>query len=323
MPTPMPVAADSTGLPDITWVTDVRDGLRDYAKYTTDAWTADGVNGIVTFTGAPLTVSKPPINYTIDGAGNFSTSSLLVRDNTAAQNYTVIVSGTPSGTQVLVNHDTGEIQWATAPVAGHAIQLSYQAVRWTVASITTALYAGLRAMFPRVGKTYADTSVQIQVNQWDYTLPNWCQDPRSRITKIEVADPYIPTEPFRPDIISWERVGLTTLHLPSSQRFSPVARLRISGWGPYLALGDLEPQLYHLPIWYALGVLLPKQEAKRIREDTMVPLTQEGGQTPGLLTQTGDYYARRFEQEIERLGRTMGPGYNVPLTTVYQRRRYW
>lgn len=315
MPIPQPVASDSTGLPDSTWVTDVRDALRDYPKYTTETWTADGTNGVVAFTGAPLTVAKPPIN--IPG-GLVANTSLLVRDNSAAQNYTVIISGTPSSTQVLVNHDTGEIQWATAPTTGHIIQLSYQAVRWSDLSILTALYAGLRAIFPASGKTYTDIEIPIQVNVWDYALPIWFQDPRSRLLSIEIADPYIPTEPFKPAPPGIRRVGLTTLHLPWSQSYSPTARLRLSGWGPYLALGDLEPQLYHLPIWYALGTLLPKQEAKRIREDTMVPLTQAGGQAPSLQLQTGDYYQRRFEAALAVLARTPGPGPSLPMSTSYQ-----
>lgn len=221
----------------------------------------------------------------------------------------------------MVNHDTGEIQWATAPTTGNAIQLSYQAVRWTDASINAALYAGLRAMFPRVGKTYTDTSVPIQVNVWDYNLPIWAQDPRARVTKIECRDPNVLTQPWKP-LDNWERVGLTQLHIPQSQRYSPAAYLRISGWGPYLQLGDLEPQLYELPKWYALGVLLPHQETKRIREDTMIPLTQEGGQGPGLLVQTGDYFARRFEQEMDRLARLQGPGMAVAIRTTYQRARH-
>jgi len=311
MPIPSPVAADATGLPDSSWISRVRDSLRDYPKYTVDAWTADGSNGVVSFTGAPLTVTKPPIN----------TGSLQVRDNTAGQNYTVITTGTPSATQVLVNYDTGEIQWATAPTTANAIQISYQAVRWTDDSITAALYAGLRAMFPRVGRTYMDTSIQIQVNVWDYTLPIWAQDPRASVSKIEIADPYIPTQPFVP-MDNWERVGLTQIHIPQSQRYSPVARLRVTGWGPYLSLGDLEPQLYELPKWYALGTILGHQETKRIREDTLVPLAQEGGQGPGLLVQTGDYFMRLFERELDRLQRTMGPGYSRAIRTVYQRMRH-
>lgn len=319
MPIPNPVAADSTGLPDSQWVTDVRDALRDYPKYTTETWTADGTNGVVAFTGAPLTVAKPPIN--IPG-GLVANTSLLVRDNTLPQNYTVITSGVPSSTQVLVNHDTGEIQWATAPITGHVIQLSYQSVRWSDLSILTALYDGLRAIFPASGKTYTDITIPIQVNVWDYTLPLWFQDPRSRLLSIEVQDPYVQIEPWKPAPGGFARVGLNQIHLPWSQRYSPAARIRIQGWGPYLTLGDLEPQLYHLPIWYALGALLPKQEAKRIREDTMVPLTQAGGQAPSLQLQTGDYYQRRFEAALASLRRTQGPMPGLPLVTVYERRRY-
>ncbi len=320
MPTPAPVAADSTGLPDSVWVTKVRDSLRDYPQYTTETWTADGTNGAVSVTSAPLKVAKPPINITGDILSG--TSSLSVRDNTAGTNYAVITSGTPSATQVLVNHDTGEIQWATAPTAAHAIQLSYQYCRWTDQSITNSLYEGLRAMFPRAGKTFTDTTLQIQVDTWDYSLPTPFQDPRSRLLAVEVADPFIPTEPFKPALSGWERVGLTTLHIPWAQRYSPVARLRITGWGPYLTLGDLEPQLHDLPVWYALGSLLPKQETKRIREDTLVPLAGTGGQQPTLHLQTGDYFERRFEQALALLARSPGPSARVPLVSVYQRRRY-
>ena len=173
-------------------------------------------------------------------------------------------------------------------------------------------------MFPRVGKTYTDTSGTIQVNVWDYTLPLWAQDPRSRIFNLEVRDPGISIEPYRQIAGGFHRVDLTTIHIPRAQAYSPVANLRIVGWGPYLTLGDLEPQLYHLPVWYALSVLLPKRESYRLRQDTAVPLTQEGGQQPTLLTQTGEYYHQRFEQELERLSRVMGPGFNTRIRTVYE-----
>jgi hypothetical protein len=317
-PVPTPVAADSTGLPDSRWITTARDYLADYPRKLTETWTADGTNGVFgSVSSAPVSVLYPPVNGTAADS-----NPPLVRDNTTATNYTVIDSGTPTGTQVLFNYNTGEFQFATAPALNDVIQVSYQSCRWTDTSILAALYDGLRAMFPRVGKTYSDTSVQIQVNQWDYTLPTWFADPRSRINAIEIADPYIPTEPFRPAPAGWDRVGLTTLHLPWSQNYSPVARLRIQGWGPYLTLGDLEPQLYDLPLWYALGALLPHREAKRIREDTMAPLAQAGGVQPGIQLQTGDYFQRRFEAALVALSRVPGPSSRIPLVTVFQRRRY-
>ena len=316
-PIPSPVAADSTGLPDSQWIADVRAGLRDYPKKQIETWTADGINGPSGVASVPLGVVYPPIN------GDSTANTPLIRDNTTSTNYVVVDFPTaPATGQVQVNYDTGELTFFAAPALNDVIQYSYQSCRWRDSDILTGLYAGLRAMFPHVGKTYIDTSIQIQVNQWDYTLPSWFNDPRARIFSLEIADPYIPTEPFRPAPPGFKRVGLGQIHLPWSQAYSPVAQLRITGWGPYLRLGDLEPQLYHLPIWYALGTLLPKQEAKRIREDTLVPLAQTGGVQPSLQLQTGDYYARRFEQELERLGRTMGPAPSLPIATVYQTRRY-
>lgn len=320
MPTPLPVAADSTGLPDSAWITHVRNRLRDYPKWTAETWTADGTNGAVTYGSSPLTVAKAPINITGDILTGVS--SLTVRDQSAGQNYGVITSGTPSSSQVLVDHNTGEITWAAAPATGHQILLSYQFCKWTDASILAGLYDGLHAMFPRVGKTYSDISVAIQVNVWDYTLPNWFQDPRARLLRIEVADPYIPTEPFKTALGGVQRIGLTQIHVPWAQRYSPTARLRISGWGPYLTLGDLEPQLFELPSWYALGVLLPNNETKRIREDTAIPLSQSGGVQPGIQLQTGDYFARRFEQAMKILERVPGPMPGLPMASVYQARRH-
>lgn len=311
-PIPTPVAADATGLADGQWVTDVRDALKDYPKQDAMAWSADGVNGVVGANAMPLNIPKAPVN---DG-------SVIVRDNTASVNYTVITSGSPGSGQVLVNLDTGELTFNAPPAANDVIQVSYQFCQWRDASIGNALYAGLRAMFPTVGRTYVDTSIAIQTLQWDYALPEWAQDPRAKVLKVEIEDPFIGIEPFRP-LQNWEMVGIGTIHLPESQRYSPIAHLRVTGWGPYLKLGDLEPQLYHLPIWYALSVLLPKRESYRIRQDTMVPLTQEGGQQPGILTQTGDYYSKRFEIELQRLGRVMGPGWSIPIRSTRDRRFHY
>jgi hypothetical protein len=165
-------------------------------------------------------------------------------------------------------------------------------------------------------------SVQIKVNQWDYQLPSWFNDPRSKIISIEVNDLNIPTEPFKIAPPGEERVGLGILHLPWSQRFGPTAILRIVGWGPYLRLGDLEPQLYSLPVYKALGVLLPKRETKRIREDTIVPASQIGATQPTLHLQTGDYWERRFQASLLNLARLPGPTSRRPWASMRQRNRY-
>lgn len=281
-PIPNPVAADSTGEPDSQWITDVRDALDDFPTPANDTWTADGVGGVFGAGSAPFTLSKGKV---YDGSP--TSTWVSVNDSTAPQAYTVITSGTPTGTQVLLNYDSRTLVFPSAPTTGHAMQFGYYVVKWRDYSISTALYAGLRQMFPSVGRVYQDTSIQVAVDTWDYPLPSWAQSPDAQISMVEVQDPYTTVEPWR-ELHPWRRNGTEQLHVPQAGRYSPAARLRVTGWGPFLTLADLPPDLYHLPIWYALSVLLPKKEAKRIREDTSVPLTQEGGQAPGLQVQTGD-----------------------------------
>jgi hypothetical protein len=317
-PVPVPVQAESTGLADLSWISDVRDALRDYPQFTLFTWTADGTNGVVGAGAAPVRV--PPAIY----ADGTNAGVVNVFDSTGSTTYTPIYSGTPTGTQVLVNQNTGEFTFATAPTNNHVIQFNYQAVKWTDVSILRVLYDGLHAMFPRVGRLYVDTTISIQVNVWDYTLPTWAQTPGAKITRIEVADPYVITEPFRPWAGAMRRIGYTTIHLPQSQRFSPVARLRVEGWGPFITLGDLPLELYELPVLYSLGRLMPKQETFRLREDTMVPMVQEGGQQPGLLTSSGQTFMDEFRAQLEELSRRYGPpGAQIPMVTTYSQRKYW
>lgn len=284
-----------------------------------EQWTADGVNGVSGPGAAPLGVQFPRIN----GSSVAGDNTPLIQDTTGPINYVVVDYPTaPTAGQVQVNYDTGELTFATPPAAGRTINYSYQTCKWRDQSILDALTDGLRAMFPTVGKTYKDVSIKIAVNQWDYQLPSWFNDPRSRLISIEVNDLNQPNEPFKMAPPGEERVGLDQLHLPWAQKYGPTAILRIVGWGPYLRLGDLEPQLYNLPVWAALGVLLPKRETKRIREDSLIPASQIGAVQPTLHMQTGDYWERRFRAALADLARLPGPTSKRPWASMRQRNRY-
>jgi hypothetical protein len=306
-PAPLPVAASETGLADSQWITDLRDQIKDYPQPQKDTITADGTNGIFTATAQPYILSRKPIS---DNAADISVS-------VAGVIQTVLFSGTPAAGQVLVNADTGELTFSAAPAASGLISVAYRQVRWRDQTLGQRLYAGMRQMFPKVGKTHSDITIPIQVNVWDYTLPEFMADPRSKLLNVEVADPFIPTEPFKP-LRNWERINNTTLHLPDSQRWSPAAQLRITVWGPYLRLGDLEPQLYWLPIWYAAGALLAGEEVKRIRSDMAVPLQQEGARPPLTQVQTAAFFMNLFRTELDGLKRT--PTVRRRLVPSYARR---
>lgn len=294
-PSPLPVAASETGLADSQWITDLRDQIRDYPQPQKDTINGDAINGVFSAVAQPFILSKKPISDNL--------ADILI--SLASVPQTVILTGAPAAGQVLVNPDTGELTFSAPPASGALISVAYRQVRWRDQTLGQRLYAGLHQMFTKngVGKTYSDITIPIQVNVWDYTLPEFMADPRAKLLNVEVADPFIPTEPFRP-LRNYERINNTILHLPDSQRWSPAAQLRITVWGPYLRLGDLEPQLYWLPIWYAAGALLAGEEVKRIRSDMATPLQQEGARPPLTQIQTAAFFMNLFRTELEGLKRT-------------------
>lgn len=330
MPTPNRLPSDSTGLPDSQWIADVREALQDFPVPANGSWTADGVGGLFGVASAPLTLDRGPVYDGWNGTNNAISTYVAVEDTTAVTTYTVITSGTPTSSEVLLDVNARTLTFLAAPTTGNVIKTGWYTCKFTNNAILTALYAGLSVMFPSVGKTYVDTSIQIQVNTWDYQLPAWASAPDAIVTAVEVQDPFVAATgvTVQPWIdvgpYGWYRSnGFQSIHIPAAQRWSPAARLRITGWGGYQSLGDLEPDLYHLPIWYALSVLLPKRESFRIRQDTLVPMAGEGAQQPGLQVQTGDYYAKRFDAELRQKTRAYGPPTTSrPIVSTYALRNH-
>ncbi len=98
---------------------------------------------------------------------------------------------------------------------------------------------------------------------------------------------------------------LGTMQIPWSQQVTPGSNVRITYLAPYLTLSDLEPQVQHLPIWYAKGKLLMDKEVLRSRYD-MGPVAQNEQQNPpGTSQNAGIYHMQQFERELDRLARPM------------------
>lgn len=315
-PTPQPQSVASSGVPDSQFITDVRRSLGDQPIWLREQQSGDGTNGVNSAAAVPFRVGRPPIY-------DNTTSNTPLYVTVGGTSQTVISTGTPGTNQVLVNYENGELTFGAAPASGtNNVLWAYQKVKWTDQAILNALMAGLRAMFPKVGKEYVDTSVTIQVVKWDYQVPVWAQSPGSEIYGVEVQPAGISVVPFRPLAApDWDRIGVNTLHIPESQMYPPNSILRITGRGPYLKLGDLEPQLYELPILYACFSLLAKEEAVRLRDDRMAAASSEGAHAPGQMTNTSGFYKKMFDQELDKV-RRVGGGWRKKFITVYQRRRY-
>ncbi len=285
-----------TGLPDQVWIDSVRDMLGDYPQSFNDQFSGDGVNGAFGAGGTPIKVSKPRI---YDGKSSSGGPSVYVKVGGVDQ--PVVAANPPAANQVFVNYNTGEITFGTVPpVAVNNVLIGFLWSRWSDQSILEALYSGLREMFPIVGKIYVDASINIAVNKWEYQLPAWAQDPRSKILKVEVQSTGVMTEPFRP-LRVYTRLGLDLLTVPQSQIYSPTAKLRVSGWGPYISLGDLEPQLQVLPQYYAIATLAAGREMADKRRDNATPVSQEGAHPQLEYLQVARHYRNLFDTALERL----------------------
>lgn len=297
-----PLIGESTGLADSVWIADVRDKLRDYLFRVNESKAADGSSGVNTSTSMPYRVSRPPIN---DG-------SLICTVNAVAQ--AVIESGAPGANQVLVNYDTGELTFSAAPPATQPIAVQYQPVRWRDQTILNALYAGMRRIsLVKSGRQFVDTQIVIQIMKWEYDLPPAFASPRARILGVEVRDPDIPTEDWR-EVRRYEQVEPTVLRIPNAMDYSPgQARIRVTGWGPYARLADMEPELYEVPLWYALAVLNLNEAARMARTGNSQPRDSEGQKGENDFAAQGKLNMDLFKDALEDLKRAPGPRYKMKI----------
>jgi hypothetical protein len=301
-----PLSGTETGLPVDSWISAVRRRLVAFYKWRNDTKLADGINGALGSGGVPYQATTPPI---MDG-------SFTLRLNGSAQ--TLSATYPPASGAVYVNYDTGEIFFGTVPPVNANLSWDYQTAPWRDQDILDGLMAGLRDCWTTwdVGKVYTDETTQIQNLQWEYQLPQAAQEYNSRILRVEVITPYIPTVlPFQ-EVKAWKRIGVERISLPHSQSWFP-GNLRLTYYGPALRLGDAPPTLYWPLIWYALSALLPWKEAQRIRDDRAPNQINENAQQPGLLTQTGDYYYQRYSQTLAALQKKV-PKADVKLVSTYE-----
>ena len=287
---PNPTVA-SSGEGDLEYIQMLRDFVEDTPVFSPQQISGNG-------TSSEYRLGQFPV---WDGDLNF-----VVSVGGAPQ--TVVTSRTGLGAgQVYIDYETGWMFFGSAPGAGsNNIQIRCSKVRWRDIKLKQALYAGMAAMFPRLWQKKVDqSSITLQVNQWDYPLPgsDWA-DPRTRLYSVEVQLVPNSYERFQPMQI-WRRAGFNILHIPYSQQYPPGGILRLEWAGPYSALSDLEPQVRQLPLWYAKGYLLSNRETVRTRFDQANVTQGEQANPPGSSQNAGAFFMRQFEQELVRMTKPM------------------
>lgn len=206
-----------------------------------------------------------------------------------------------AGNNCYLEFDTGTVIFGTAPPVGqNNIAVQKTRVRWAESTLIESLTGGLRQLFPAQFKLAVDTSITLQVNQWDYTLPQAFWDPRVRIISVSTRE--VPSSVNRVIQISgFSRRGLNTIEIPTSQWYTPGATVFIEYTAPYRSLSELEPQLYDLPLWYAAGQLLGFDEARRTVVATQSPAAEASANPPGYQQNTGAWYMTQFRTMLAQL----------------------
>jgi hypothetical protein len=208
-----------------------------------------------------------------------------------------------TGSNVYLDFDTGLMLFAqgNAPAAlSNNVAIQKTKVRWSDAAILASLNGGLRQLFPRQFRSAVDTSITLQVNQWDYQLPQPFYDPRCRIISVSIQE--VPSSVNRPVPVSgFTRRGLTTIDIPTSQRYTPGATVWVEYTAPYRSLAELEPQLYELPLYYAAGQLLGFDETRRTRIDTQSPAAEASANPPMYQQNAGSWFMNQFNAMVMAL----------------------
>lgn len=284
----MPTVA-SAGTTDASFLAMLRSDLGDYPTFQTETLTGDGATTIMKATQVPIHDTDPLISLTVSG-----TPWTIVSNRSA-------LSG---GTQVAIDYDRGHLFFGQAPGNAASISFQHYSVRYRDPKLSDALGKGLRKIFPKIGQTY--TSVISSVtNQWEYALPTPdFNDPRTRILMVEKQE-NSPTETYHP-FATWLRVGLNQIRLTDSGDMTPGTNFRITYWGPYRSLSDMEDQLQGLPILYAKYWLLSNKEIERSIASTASITQDAGANQAGSQNQLALSFLQEFRDWMAELTRPMG-----------------
>jgi hypothetical protein len=235
----------------------------------------------------------------------YDADTFLTVTNTANPGGLTLVdsrSRITSDADCYVEPETGYVYVdSAADTAG--LSVTHYKVRWTNRRMLNNLYAGLKAMFPRVWQRKF-VVVNAAVNQWEYRLTNDFLDPRTHVFRVEHQEiPFATTPYFRRN--TWYMVDLATIHIPWSQEVTPGSNIRVHYAAPYMSLSELEPQVQHLPLWYAKGKLLLDKEVLRSRFDLGPVAQNEQQYPPGTSGNAGMLHLQMFENELVRLARPL------------------
>lgn len=285
----------AAGIDDEAFLNILRDDMDDYPIPFSEIFTTAPVTPFVRLNQFPVW----------DGDKNLVVTLGTTQCHLVDSRKDILQGSGTSKPDVYVEPETGYVYFLDVPpiTAQNPLTVTHYKCRWTNRRMINSLYAGLKAMFPRVWQRKT-LVIQSAVNQYEYTLNNDFLDPRAVILRVEWQEIPFSTERYH-RVAGAFLSQLNVLHVPWSQSLSPGANIRVTYAGFYSSLSDLEPQVQHLPLWYAKGKLLMDKEVLRSRYDMGPSANNEQSNPPGISQNAGLYHMQQFERELDRLQRPL------------------
>jgi hypothetical protein len=212
-----------------------------------------------------------------------------------------------TSTNCYVDTDTGVITFGTAPAAGTNMLVVYKrSVVYSDTQMLQALYGGLNFLYPKRFREAQDTSISLQTNQWDYTLPDDFTIPDIFIKSVNIREIPASTNRFMP-AVKWARIN-QTLRIVNSQAFTPGSTVEVAYTVPYRSLSDVDDIAADVPLYYAAGQLLGFKEAGRTRVDNQTSQAGASANPPGFSQQSAAWFLSRAKQIRDDIQRPIAWG---------------
>jgi hypothetical protein len=286
--------ASSNGNTDSYFINEVRRILRDQSVWYGESQPTDATTGSATGGSKPFRLQRAPVTVG-------SVQGLTAPGGPWTVNYNL--STLPTGTNVNIVTDTGEVIFPSAPAVG-TLALSYQATRFSDTQILDSLTDGLNLLWPEIWNPTTDTTtILVSPTQYEYLLPPVFQDKYVTLLSVEFAPPSGVVRYYRTAM--WRVLQDTVGPKLVFARIPPVAStVRLSYARPLAALGETSSTAQNLPVYYAVSRLLMDQEVMRGRSDDLAALTGETANPTGSASNTSSYWYNMFKEELTKLSLT-------------------
>jgi hypothetical protein len=171
---------------------------------------------------------------------------------------------------------------------------------------------GLRAMWPRIYRTVVDTSLELAVDDYEYTIPSTQDYGLPWRVEIETGDStniYVPLDDFEIiNTITGKAIRLKWVPAPYGSRFRVTSAVPLTPFVNSASVYDGPPITEELPVWYALGIVMGRRLEDRTDYRRYSTTVAQNGVDINEVMNASQFAFAQFELLLERYTMAMPVG---------------